>query len=242
MMKEELKQKSEQETLLLSLQRTRYSLKRKLLLMMALTSLGILGRAAFQFIPSVEPLTPLSILAGFLLGPISGFISGVVGFYLSNYLVWGLQGPWTVFQCLGAGLAGFIGGLIGNLGKKTRTKFLISTFIGIIVYEIIVTVGMGAIFAFPFLLFYIITSIPFSLIHLSSSLGFSLTFYEFKEKIKKLKGGWVDKEILGFRVVDSGTDNPGNKLVPYLYFRRTYRKDKGRSKNRFCYIRKDKDS
>jgi energy-coupling factor transport system substrate-specific component len=241
-MEQELKQKSEQETLILSAQRTRYSLKRKLLLITALTTLGIFGRVAFQFIPSVEPLTPLSILTGFLLGPISGFISGVVGFYLSNFLVWGFQGPWTVFQCLGAGLAGFIGGLIGKLGKKSRTKFLISTFIGIIVYEIVVTVLMGMMFSLPLLLFYIITSIPFSLIHLSSSLGFSLSFYEFKEQIKKLRGGWVEKEILGFRTADSGTDKPSNKLVPYLYFRKISGKGKGKRNNRFWYFRKDKNS
>ncbi len=241
-MEQELKQKSQQGTLLLSAQRTKYSLKRKLLLMSALTTLGIFGRAAFQFIPSVEPLTPLTILTGFLLGPISGFISGVTGFYLSNFLVWGFQGPWTIFQCLGAGLAGFIGGLIGKLGKKSRTKFLISTFIGIIVYEIIVTVSMGMMFSLPFLLFYIITSIPFSLIHLSSSLGFSLSFYEFKEQIKKLRGGWIEKEILGFRTADSDTGKPGNKLVPYLYFRKTTRNDKDRSKDRFWYFRKDKNS
>ena len=241
-MEQELKQKSQQGTLLLSAQRTKYSLKRKLLLMMGLTSLGILGRAAFQFIPSVEPLTPLAILTGFLLGPISGFISGVVGFYLSNFLVWGFQGPWTIFQCLGAGLAGFIGGLIGKLGKKSRTKFLISTLIGIIVYEIIVTVSMGIMFAFPLLLFYIITSIPFSLIHLSSSLGFSFSFYEFKDQIKKLKGGLIEKEILGFRTVNSGTGKPTNKLVPYLYVRKIHRNDKGKSKDRFWYFRKDKNS
>jgi len=240
-MEQKLKQKSEQKTLLLSAQRTKYSLKRKLLLMSLLTTFGIFGRAAFQFIPSVEPLTPLTILTGFLLGPISGFISGVIGFYLSNFLVWGFQGPWTIFQCLGAGLAGFIGGLIGKLGKKSRTKFLISTFIGIIVYEIIVTVGMGAIFAFPFLLFYIITSIPFSLIHLSSSLGFSLSFYEFKEHIKKLRGGLIEKEILGFRTVGSDTGKSGNKLVPYLYFRKISGKGKSRSKDRFWYFRKDKN-
>jgi len=241
-MEQELKQKNEQKTLILSAQRTKYSLKRKLLLMMGLTSLGILGRAAFQFIPSVEPLTPLTILTGFLLGPISGFISGVTGFYLSNYLVWGFQGPWTIFQCLGAGLAGFIGGLIGNLGKKSRTKFLISTVIGIIVYEIIVTVSMGVMFSLPFLFLYIITSIPFSLIHLSSSLGFSLSFYEFKEQIKKLRGGLIEKEILGFRIADGIAGKPGNKLAPYLYFRKISRKDKGRGKDRFWYFRKDKDN
>jgi energy-coupling factor transport system substrate-specific component len=241
-MKQELKQKVDQKTLLLTIERTTYSLKRKLLLISFLTTLGILGRAAFQFIPSVEPLTPLSIFTGFLFGPISGFISGVTGFYFSNFLVWGLQGPWTIFQCLGAGLAGFIGGIIGKLGKKSRTKLLVSTLLGIAVYEIIVTVGMGTIFAFPFLLIYIITSLPFSFVHLVSSLGFSLSFYEFKSQIKKLRGGTIEKEILGLRSVDSNSGKSGNKLVPFLYLRKIHREDKSKRDDKLWYFRKDQRS
>ncbi len=86
-MEQKLKQRTGQKTILLTLQKTSYSLKRKLLLITALTSLGIFGRAALQFIPSVEPLIPINILTGFLFGPLSGFMSGVTGFYLSNYFL-----------------------------------------------------------------------------------------------------------------------------------------------------------
>jgi len=238
-MKQKLKKKSKQKTLLITLQRTKYSLKSKLLVITALTSLGIVGRIAFQFVPSVEPLTPLAILIGFLLGPISGFISGMSGFYVSNFFVWGFQGPWTIFQCLGAGLAGFIGGIIGKFGKKSRWKLLLSTFLGIIVFEVIVTLLMGLVFSFPLLLFYIITSIPFSFIHLMSSLGFSLSFYELKGWIKKLRGDKIVKEILGLRAVDSDSGKHSSKFVPYFYFRKISRKGKDRSKDRFWFIRKD---
>jgi energy-coupling factor transport system substrate-specific component len=237
-MKQKLKYRQKQGTLVLTLEKVKYSLKRKLLLITLLTTLGIAGRVALQFIPSVEPLTPLSIFLGFLFGPIYGFISGVSGFYASNFLVWGGQGPWTLFQCLGAGLAGFIGGIFGKLGKKSRIKLLVATFIGITIYEIIITVSMGAMFLFPMLLVYILTSIPFALIHLVSSLGFSFSFYELKENIGKLRGGWIEKKILGFRVADSSLGEPGHSLIPLFYRRETSRKDKSRNKNRFWHIRK----
>jgi len=237
-MKQKLKSRQEQGTLVLTLEKVKYSLKRKLLLATLLTTLGVAGRVALQFIPSVEPLTPMSIFLGFLFGPIYGFISGVSGFYASNYLVWGGQGPWTLFQCLGAGLAGFIGGIFGKIGKKSRIKLLISTFIGITIYEIIVTVSMGAMFLFPIILIYILTSIPFALVHLVSSLGFSLSFYELKENIGKLRGGWVEKKILGFRIADSGFSESGHTLIPLFFRRETRREDKGRNKNRFWHIRK----
>lgn len=238
-MKQKLKTWQEQGTLVLTLERVKYSLKRKLLLVTALTTLGVGGRVAMQFIPSVEPLTAMTILLGFLFGPIYGLISGISGFYASNFLVWGSQGPWTIFQCLGAGLAGFIGGLIGKLGKKSRNKLLLSTLIGIIIFEIIVTLGMGILFSLPLLLLYIITSIPFSIIHVVSSLGFSLSFYEFKKHIKKLRGGTVEKKILGFRSVNSGFGKLSNKFVSYFYYRKISRKDKGRGHDRFWRIKKE---
>ena len=237
-MKQKLKSRQEQGTLVLTLEKVKYSLKRKLLLVTLLTTLGVAGRVALQFIPSVEPLTPMSIFLGFLFGPIYGFISGVSGFYASNYLVWGGQGPWTLFQCLGAGLAGFIGGIFGKIGKKSRIKFLISTFIGITIYEIIVTVFMGAMFLFPMILIYILTSIPFAIVHLASSLGFSLSFYELQENIGKLRGGWVEKKILGFRIADNNLSESGHTLIPLFFRRETRRKDKGRDKYRFWHIRK----
>jgi energy-coupling factor transport system substrate-specific component len=243
---QELKQKTKQKQkqLLLILQKNEFSLLRLAALTTVLTLAGILGRVAFQYIPSVEPLTPLSILTGFFLGPLAGFASGASGFYFSNFLVWGGQGPWTLFQALGAGLAGFVGGLFGKLGAKSRWKALTSTVIGISIYELVVTLGSSIFSLNPaFILFYFLTSLPFSFVHLVSSIGFMIFFFEFKEGVKKLKGGKIiEKEIFGFRLADSVDGKLGNPIIPFLRAKTEHKqgKDKNKSKNKFWFIFKRK--
>jgi energy-coupling factor transport system substrate-specific component len=259
--KTKTKTKIEQKNIVLCAQKTKYSLARIALLTTTLTAAGVAGRVAFQFIPSVEPLTPLAILIGFFIGPVAGFFSGASGFFASNFLVWGGQGYWTIFQCIGAGLAGIVGGLFGKFfkfnekffGKKIAKKELLVVFaataIGITLYEIIVTLGTGAVMTLfnpALLLLYAVTSIPFSLVHITSSLGFATAFYEFKEQIKKMKGGKIiEREILGFRVFDGGNSNTGNRIVPYLYSRKTLGHDNSKHDSGFWSIKRkfedDKD-
>jgi hypothetical protein len=235
------KKGSKQAQIILTSQKTEYSLLRMIAVVTALTTLGIFGRAAFQFIPSVEPLTPLAILSGFMFGPIAGFISGASGFFLSNFLVWGGQGPWTIFQCFGAGVAGFVGGMFGVV-NKSRWKILLATLLGITLFELIVTTGNGLLFSFfgfSALLIYFVTSLPFSLVHIASSIGFSMFFYEFKERVKKLKGGkLIEQEILGFRSADSDSDEHGNRFVPFFYSKRTAGEDKNKSEGRSWPIKR----
>jgi energy-coupling factor transport system substrate-specific component len=244
---QELKQKTKQKQkqLLLLSQKSELSLLRLTALTTLLTVAGVLGRAAFQYIPSVEPLTPLSILTGFFLGPMAGFVSGASGFYFSNFLVWGGQGPWTLFQALGAGLAGFVGGLFGKLGAKSRWKALASTVIGISIYEFIVTLGSSIFSLNPaFILFYFLTSLPFSFVHLVSSIGFVVFFFEFKEGIKKLKGGKIiEKEIFGFRFTDGDSGGLTNSIIPFLHAKTERRqgKDKSKPENKFWLLKRKQD-
>jgi len=252
------KTKSAQKNIVVCAQKTRYSLARLALLTTSLTAAGVAGRVALQFIPSVEPLTPLAVLIGFFIGPAAGFFSGASGFFASNFFVWGGQGPWTLFQCIGAGVAGVIGGLFGKFfrfdekifGKKILKKELLAIFaataIGLIFYEIIVTLGTGVfmtLFNPALLMLYAVTSIPFSLIHLASSLGFATAFYEFKDQIKKMKGGKViEREILGVRVSGSGDGFSGSRIVPYLYSRKTAGDDNSQRDSGFWLKRRDKDA
>jgi len=247
-----------QEKIVLVAQKTKYSLTRLALLTTLLTAAGVAGRVAFQFIPSVEPLTPLAILLGFFVGPVAGFFSGASGFFASNFLVWGGQGYWTIFQCVGAGVAGLIGGLFGKFfrfnerffgnrfSKKELFAALAATAIGITLYETIVTLGTGAVatlFNPALLLLYAVTSIPFSLVHLASSLGFATALYEFKEQLKKMKGGKIiEREILGLRVTGSGDGVAGNRVVPYLYSRKTAGDGGGQHDSGFWFKRKKQDS
>lgn len=232
-------QKAKQITFVISIQKIRYSYLRTILLVSTLTSLGIIGRVALQFVPSVEPLIPLSILSGFLFGPIAGLVSGASGFYVSNFFVIGWQGPWTIFQCIGAGLAGMIGGLFGKISKKSRKLVLLATILGIGLYEIIITFGMGIMFYWFMIPLYFLTSIPFMLVHIISSIGFSLSFFEFKEKIKKLRRGKIiGKEIFGFGFDCNSNSKYRNKIIPRFYFRTIFGKDKSKYKDRFWIKRK----
>jgi hypothetical protein len=175
-----------------------------------------------------------------LLGPTAGFFSGIYGFFISNFFVIGWQGPWTIFQCIGAGLAGLLGGFFGKINKNSRNLFLLSTLLGIISYEIIVTLGGWTLtLGLVPITFYFLTSLPFSIVHIVSSIGFSLTFFEFKNQVKNLIGGKIiEKEIFGFRVSDSGDSKSSNKPVPYLHFRKIFGSDKSKHDDKFWFVRK----
>jgi hypothetical protein len=116
----------------------------------------------------------------------------------------------------------------------------LSTLLGIISYEIIVTLGGWTLtLGLVPITFYFLTSLPFSIVHIVSSIGFSLAFFEFKNQIKNLKGGKiVDKEIFGFRISNSSDSKSGNKPIPYLHARKIFGHDKSKYDDRFWFIRK----
>lgn len=204
-------------------QRTEYSLLRTAAVVTALTAAGVAGRAALQFVPSVEPLTPMAVLVGFFFGPVAGFVSGAAGFAASNFAVWGGQGVWTPFQSLGAGMAGAVGGMFG-LGRKGRAKALAATVLGVAAYEVLVTFGMSMLsMDTAFVAAYALTSLPFSAVHIVSSLGFASFFYEFKDGLGKLRGGkLVEQEILGLRRADGAGGVGSGALVPFAYARKSF--------------------
>lgn len=149
----------------------------------ALTAAGIAGRAALQHVPSVEPLTAVAAATGFYFGMRKGVLAGASGFYLSNFLVYGGQGPWTVFQVLGAAAAGVSGGIIGK-ASEGRYAFLSSALIGVITYELFVNLGSLTFASFTGIgAAYLASATPFVLIHIASTIGFGLILYGSKEKI-----------------------------------------------------------
>ena len=215
------KQKLKQKLVLVNLESLQQSMTKSLTLLVFASVVGILGRSIFQFVPSVEPLTPLVVLIGFLFGPFTGFIVGASSFYLSNFFVWGFQGPWSLFQSLGAGFAGVVGGIFGI--KKSRVSFLLATGVGILIYEVIVNFGGWAIFSLGLIPveIYFITSLPFSVVHIISSMGFGLFFYELKPKIG---GELIEREIFGFRSFASSSNKRDDKILPWFYYRQSKRK------------------
>lgn len=149
----------------------------------SLTVSGVIGRVSLQHIPSVEPLIAVAAATGFYFGTKEGVLAGATGYYVSNFLVFGGQGPWTIFQVLGAGAAGLTGGAFGKFFEG-RTAFFTSAFIGVAVYEILVNIGSLSFAAFTGVgTAYLLSALPFSLTHLASTLGFGLILYGAKEKI-----------------------------------------------------------
>lgn len=163
---------------------------------------GALLRVPMQAVPSAEPITFFAILSGWLFGKKKGFLTGAAAGYISNFLMFGGQGPWSIFQMLGWGIAGFLGGFIkGIKPKKNYIVFWLKTIIPVMVIALIATlifdIIMNISWAFfaPFGIFALFLSgLPFLFIHLASNLVFSL-FLPFARKIVYEKGRFDEIEI-----------------------------------------------
>lgn len=148
-----------------------------------LTATGVAGRVALQHIPSVEPLIAIAAATGFYFGTRQGMFAGGTGYYLSNFLVYGGQGPWTAFQIVGAAAAGASGGLIGKVSEG-KYAFLSSAFVGVMMYELTVNIGSLGFASFTVIgAAYLASAVPFVLTHIASTIGFGLILYGSKEKI-----------------------------------------------------------
>jgi len=170
---------------------------------------GALLRVPMQAVPSAEPITFFAILAGWLFGKKKGFVTGAAAGYLSNFFMFGGQGPWTIFQVLGWGIAGFLGGFIKDI-KPSKNYFVywlkaivpvvLIAITGTLIFEIIMNTSW--VLASPFGIFGLFLSgLPFLLIHLISNVSFSL-FLPFARKFAYEKGKFNEIELCN-RVISS---------------------------------------
>jgi len=159
-------------------------------------------RIPMQAFPSVEPITFFAILAGWLFGKKKGFISGAGAAYASNFFMFGGQGPWSLFQALGWGVAGFLGGFLRNIKpEKSYIKFWLKSIVPVLLITILATlvfeisVNLGSLFMFPYSVFTLfLTALPFLLVHTVSNIIFSI-FLPLARKIVYEKGGFNEKEL-----------------------------------------------
>ena len=87
---------------------------RELVLVAALSALGVAGRAAFFMLPEFKPVWALTILAGAAFGGETGFLTGAMTMLASNVLFG--QGPWTPWQMFAMGLTGLLAGVLFRPG------------------------------------------------------------------------------------------------------------------------------
>lgn len=94
---------------------------RDLVTVAVMAALAVVSRMAFAWAPGLKPTLGIVMLAGVALGPASGFFVGAVTALASNFLFG--QGPWTPWQMLSFGLAGFLFGLFARHGAVPRSRW-----------------------------------------------------------------------------------------------------------------------
>lgn len=160
------------------------------LIIITFIAAGIVGRILLQGFPSVEPITFFAILAGSLFGWRKGAITGASSWYLSNFFMFGGQGPWTIVHIAMGALAGFLGGVM--LKKPNYTKAIIVMLIATLAFEISINLMSGLLF-FGILVSFL-TAIPFTITHIISNIGFSLLIPKTRKTILE-KGKLNEKEL-----------------------------------------------
>ena len=80
-----------------------------------MSALAALGRDAFAALPDVKPITAITFVVGYTLGPLPGFTVGALGMLVSNFLLG--QGPYTPWQMAAWGFVGLAGALVGAVTK-----------------------------------------------------------------------------------------------------------------------------
>jgi energy-coupling factor transport system substrate-specific component len=81
-----------------------------------LAAVAALGRDAFVALPDVKPITAMTLVVGYSLGPLPGFSVGALGMLASNFVLG--QGPYTPWQMAAWGLVGLFGAGLGALSRR----------------------------------------------------------------------------------------------------------------------------
>ena len=101
-----------------------------------------IGSIQFVNFPAV-----FTIIGGLALGPVEGFIIGVMSFAFSDFLM-GTVGPWTVYCSLAMGFAGFIVPFMHRIeGGSSLLGLSVCSYMSILAYDILSSVGFFALVA-----------------------------------------------------------------------------------------------
>lgn len=89
---------------------------RTVALVATLAALAALGRDAFAAFDEIKPITAMTFVVGYSLGPLPGFVVGSIGMLVSNMMLG--QGPYTPWQMAAWGLVGVLGAIAGRLSRR----------------------------------------------------------------------------------------------------------------------------
>lgn len=104
---------------------TRKPQARELVTISVMCALAVASRVAI-LVPNFKPTTAIIMIAGIALGPESGFMTGAVTAFASNFFF--SQGPWTPWQMMGYGFGGFLAGVLFHSGKIKPKPITLAVF------------------------------------------------------------------------------------------------------------------
>lgn len=166
---------------------------REMVMLAVLAAIAGVSRIPFSALPSVQPTTFVIIASAIALGPQSGLVIGASAALVSNMVLG--QGPWTPWQMVCWGMAGFIAGLLAKtfFMKKMPWRliygFIVGFVFGWVMNMWIFFSGFGELTWETFILLNM-QSFYFDLAHALSNVFFLLLFstiwikilHRFKEK------------------------------------------------------------
>lgn len=97
---------------------------RTVALVATLSALAALGRDAFVALPDVKPITAMTFVVGYALGPLPGFSVGALGMLASSMLLG--QGPYVPWQMAAWGGVGLAGAAAGRLSSRSLGRLSIA--------------------------------------------------------------------------------------------------------------------
>ncbi len=166
---------------------------RELVIISVLCAIVVAGRGAFAVLPQFKPAIALIIITGVCFGGETGFLVGAVSGFVSNFFFG--QGPWTPWQMLAFGIAGFIAGILFQRGLIRKTKVWLCVFGGLatlVIYGGIMNPASVILWqsnpTIEMLVSAYIMGFPFDLVHAVSTVFFLWFISEpMIEKIERVK-------------------------------------------------------
>jgi prenyltransferase beta subunit len=144
-----------------------------------LAAVAALGRDAFVALPEVKPITAMTLVVGYALGPLPGFTVGALGMLASNIVLG--QGPYTPWQMAAWGFVGLAGAALGALSRRRlgRVGLALACMLAALAAKEIMNVytwTIGASHTPAALLATAVAAVPFDVVDAVASLLFGLAF------------------------------------------------------------------
>ncbi len=148
---------------------------REIVVVSVLCAIGVAGREAFFMLPQFKPIAAIVIISGAALGSGTGFLTGAMCAFVSNFFFG--QGAWTPWQMFSFGLIGALSGVFFYGRRKTRGRLCVFGALAVlIIYGLIMnpaSVIMAGDSINPSMLAVAVyAGLPFDIVHAASTVFF----------------------------------------------------------------------